>query len=59
MKKIILITVAAVAAFLIYGAKAAEETIKCTPAERMYEAIIAYADSFDVPLYVTFNIATL
>jgi len=41
MKKIILITVAAVAAFLIYGAKAAEETIECTPAERMYEAIIA------------------
>ena len=59
MKRIILIIVAAAAAFLIYGAKAPEETIECTPAERMYEAIITYADSFDVPLYIAFNVATI
>lgn len=30
-----------------------------TPAERMHNAMIQYADSFNIPLYVAFNIATL
>jgi len=60
MKRIILIIVAAVAAIVIYGSSAPEEkSIQCTPAERMYEAIIAYADSFDVPLHIAFNVATI
>ncbi len=29
----------------------------CTPAQRMYDAIIFYADSFGVPLHIAFNIA--
>jgi len=30
-----------------------------TPAERMYSSLICYADSFDIPLYLAFNIATI
>jgi soluble lytic murein transglycosylase-like protein len=30
-----------------------------TPAERMYSAIVAYADTFDVPLHIAFNVATI
>lgn len=35
------------------------EDNQLTPAERMYSSIICYADSFEVPLYVAFNVATL
>lgn len=30
-----------------------------TAAERMYSAITAYADTFDVPLHIAFNVATI
>lgn len=30
-----------------------------TPAERMYSSLICYADSFNIPLYFAFNIATI
>ena len=30
-----------------------------TNAEKMYESILMYADSFDVPLYIAFNVARL
>jgi soluble lytic murein transglycosylase-like protein len=30
-----------------------------TNAEKMYEAILAHADSFDVPLHIAFNVARL
>jgi hypothetical protein len=30
-----------------------------SPAERMYSSLICYADSFDIPLYFAFNIATI
>lgn len=33
--------------------------VELNPAERMYSSILCYADSFEVPLYVAFNIATL
>lgn len=35
------------------------ENNQLTPAERMYSSIICYADSFEVPLYVAFNVSTL
>lgn len=30
-----------------------------SPAERMYSSLICYADSFNIPLYLAFNIATI
>jgi soluble lytic murein transglycosylase-like protein len=30
-----------------------------TPAERMYSSLICYSDSFNIPLYIAFNIATI
>lgn len=38
--------------------------VKCQPqcnlpAERMYESIVAYADTFDIPLYIAFNVAAI
>jgi soluble lytic murein transglycosylase-like protein len=34
-------------------------TIIDSPAERMYSSLICYADSFNIPLYIAFNIATI
>ena len=31
----------------------------CTVAERMHESIIQYADTFDIPIHIAFNVATL
>lgn len=35
------------------------EEKKLTKAERMYESILCYADSFNIPVYFAFNIATI
>jgi len=43
----------------IFGVKPETDTPKPSNAERMYESIICYADSFNIPLYFAFNIATL
>jgi soluble lytic murein transglycosylase-like protein len=41
----------------LLNVKKAEEVN--TPAERMYSSLICYADSFNIPLYIAFNIATI
>ncbi len=46
-------------AIVVMQAFTTTEERQLTPAERMHDAIMCYADSFDVPLYVAFNIATL
>jgi soluble lytic murein transglycosylase-like protein len=33
--------------------------VELTAAERMYSAITAYADTFNVPLHIAFNVATI
>ena len=62
MKRIMMIAVAVFAAAILVKAVTKPEenaVVECTPAERMYEAIILHADSFDVPLHIAFNVATI
>lgn len=59
MKKILLICIASIVYIIITSYHTYEIPDRCTPAERMYESIIAYADTFDVPLYIAFNVATI
>jgi hypothetical protein len=44
---------------LCISATNTEQERVLTPAERMHDAIMCYADSFDVPIEFAFNIATL
>lgn len=63
MKKMTLRIATFVVAFLaLYFCIAASSTEKpreLTPAERMHDAIMCYADSFNVPVEFAFNIAAL
>ena len=60
MKKLLpLIAVLSATYFLVKANGVPKEEIVCTPAERMYESIILCADSFDVPLHIAFNVATI
>lgn len=63
MKRLLFLAAATLATFwLVINATdvpKTEQVVECTPAERMYEAIILYADSFDVPLHIAFNVATI
>lgn len=61
MKKLLPLIAALLATYILVKAHGVpkEEQVVCTPAERMYEAIILYADSFDVPLHIAFNVATI
>ena len=48
------------AAFLVYATDMPKnDVVECTPAQRMHEAIIMYADSFDVPIHIAFNVAAM
>jgi hypothetical protein len=58
-KKIAAVIITLIVSIFVLQAFTTTETRVLTPAERMHDAIVCYADSFDVPLYVAFNIATL
>lgn len=62
MKKLLPLCAALLATYFLVKATDVpkkEQVVECTPAERMYEAIIQYSDSFDVPLHIAFNVATI
>ena len=64
MKKIILLICVCIVGFYVYSQFAAEpEPIvpvkPKTNAERLHDAIVLFADSFNVPLHVAFNMAYL
>jgi len=56
---IFVLTVVSLPLLSIFNSSPKTDLPKPTNAERMYESIICYADSFKVPLYFAFNIATL
>ena len=56
---ILVLTILSLPLLSIFNSSPKTDLPKPTNAERMYESIICYADSFDVPLYFAFNIATL
>jgi len=57
MKTIVTSIMLVVAAILLVSVTS--RPVKLTTAERMHNAIMAYADSFDVPLHIAFNVATI
>ena len=64
MKKIILLICVCIVGFYVYSQYAVEpEPIvpvkPKTNAERLHDAIVLYADSFNVPLHIAFNMAYL
>ena len=60
MKKLVTVFLVG-GAFLFYGMsfKPKPTPIECTPAQRVHDAIVLYADSFGVPLNIAFNMAYL
>jgi soluble lytic murein transglycosylase-like protein len=49
-----------VISILFFSSRTVEKEEKVLiPAERMFESITAYADTFDVPLHIAFNVATI
>lgn len=58
-KRIAAFIVTLILSIFVLQAFTTTETRVLTPAERMHDAIMCYADSFDIPLYFAFNIATL
>jgi soluble lytic murein transglycosylase-like protein len=58
--KTLLTIFSAVLAYIVITALYVEpEPKKCIPSERMFESIIQYADTFDIPLWLAFNVAAL
>ena len=44
---------------LFFSSRTVKEEKALIPAERMFKSITAYADTFNVPLYIAFNVATI
>jgi len=64
MKKLLLVIAVCVVGFIVYAhLTAAPEPVMpakpMTNAERLHDAIVLYADSFNVPLHIAFNMAYL
>ena len=59
MKKLFILVLTVLTICIIVKAIAYEKEIALTPAQRLYVAINKYADQYDVPLYIAYNVACL
>ena len=59
MKKTLLLLILSALVYIICASPKTYNKQYCTPAERMFQCIIQYADTFDIPLYIAFNVAAL
>lgn len=58
-KNILTILIIVAAVLLVYATNTTTKVKPLTSAERMHEAITMYADSFNVPLHIAFNVAAM